>query len=124
MRCFFHCVIASMYPLLWCSVPRKPTGYPKDSAYLNIEIPRAKELMTMLEERFIEFYGKDSAKVENMKSYMVEDDDMPVVCKLFRIRVRVTLDYALRDWHDERKWDRVWGDEGCFLLPVSCFHVS
>jgi len=77
-----------------------------------MEARKANALKAQLEETFTDLYGKDSPKVVDFKNYMVEDTDMPTICRLFRIQVRVTLDYPLRSWHEKNTWDRIWGEDG------------
>jgi len=112
--CFFHCIIASLILPLWCAIPRKKSGFPKDPAVTNIESPRANQMRKDLEERFQELYGKDCEQIEDMQkgAYMVEFRDFQVAAALYRIRLRVTVDHSMRNYIPEENWDTVYGDEG------------
>ena len=76
-----------------------------------------------LREAFVTAHGNDCAQVTEIDngSYLVEDCDIPLICKTFKLQVRITIDHNQRNAHDELTWDRVWGEAGEQLYVLEAF---
>jgi len=106
---------------LWCAVPRSKSGYAKDTDLSNIEIGWGIGMRKQLEQKFVEENGPSCQQVHEMEKgeYMVEDRDFPTVCRTFEVRIRVTLDHAVRGYvTDPLHYDRIYGKEGARVAKV------
>ena len=75
LLCFWHCMTASEFPLLWSTVPRQDSGYPKEGGYLKVEVPLAKQLRTEFRDSMEKRYGECDSRVQEIDNgtYMAED---------------------------------------------------
>ena len=91
--CFWHCICAGKDPGNWCSIPRKSSAYAQHPSNVKLEEARAKALFRSVVDLSRHCGDETYAKAADLKerSGVVDVSDVPWICKLLGVKIRVTL---------------------------------